>query len=198
MVQSGAISLNAAAKSYGIPKTTLFDTVKGNYATHREGPRTVLTDKEEERLARWIVDMSRIGYGRTRQELLGTVKRIIDADGRKTPFKDNKPGKDWYYGFVKRHPEIRERTPSKLGKERAVMTPERIERWFKDLRDFLGNEVNDPTLINDPSRIYNADESGFPLCPKSGKVLSKRGMKVVYNYTSSNNTQITVLAAQAP
>lgn len=173
---------------------TLHDTIKGKYATNRTGPRTVLSESEEKRLSDWVIHMSKIGYGRTRQELLVTVKNILDADGRKTPFKDNKPGKDWYYGFCKRHPELSERSPMQLGKERAVITPKRIEAWFRNLRDFLQHEDNDPALIGDPSRIYNADESGFPLSLKSGKVLSMKGAKNVYNLTSSNKTQIMVLA----
>ncbi|CAG2186154.1 unnamed protein product [Mytilus edulis] len=49
-------------------------------------------------------------------------------------------------------------------------------------------------ILKDPSRLYNADESGFPLCPKTSKVLTMRGSKQVYNFSSSDKTQITVLA----
>ncbi|KAH3860850.1 hypothetical protein DPMN_023773 [Dreissena polymorpha] len=80
-----------------------------------------------------------------------------------------------------------------LGKERAVITPAKIENWFHELRSFLKDEVQDPDLIRDPSRLYYADETGFPLCPKSGKVLSMKGAKHVYNYTSSNESQIPCL-----
>ena len=47
-------------------------------------------------------------------------------DGRKKPFKDDKPGKDWYYAFLKRHPVISERAPQQLAKECAVITPGKI------------------------------------------------------------------------
>ncbi|XP_060556862.1 uncharacterized protein LOC132717417 [Ruditapes philippinarum] len=194
LVQGGSLTLSCAAKSYGIPKTTLHDKIKGRYATNKTGPRTVLSPAEETRLAEWAVSMSRIGYGRTRQELLTTVKKILDDDGRKTPFKDNRPGKDWYRGFVKRHPELTERAPMQLGKERAVITPSKISNWFSELEFFVNNELNDPCLLSDPSRLYNADESGFPLCPKSGRIIAMKGEKNVYNCTSSNKTQITVLA----
>ncbi|KAH3847837.1 hypothetical protein DPMN_090169 [Dreissena polymorpha] len=59
---------------------------------------------------------------------------------------------------------------------------------------FLRDEVQDQDLLTDPSRLYNADETGFPLCPKGGKVLSMKGAKHVYNYTSNNKSQMTVLA----
>ena len=64
--------------------------------------------------------MAKIGFGRTRDELLDKVQTILMEDGRKKPFKDDKPGKDWYYAFLKRHPVISERAPQQLAKERAV------------------------------------------------------------------------------
>lgn len=48
-------------------------------------------------------------------------------------------------------------------------------------------------LIGKPAQIWNCDESGFSLCPKSGKVLAPRGAKTVY-YSSSGKGQITTLA----
>ena len=49
-------------------------------------------------------------------------------------------------------------------------------------------------LINDPKRLFNADESGFPLSVNGGKVLAERGQKHVYQVTTTDKTQITVLA----
>jgi hypothetical protein len=63
--------------------------------------------------------MAKIGYGQTRQQLLSAVKKVLDQDGRQTPFKNNLPGKDWFYAFMKRHPEIAPHTPQKL--ERNVL-----------------------------------------------------------------------------
>jgi len=76
--------------------------------------------------------MAGIGFGRTRKEILDTVKRIVETDQRTNPFKDNRPGKDWWYGFVKRHPELFERTPQQLGKERAIITQAKVNQWFSD------------------------------------------------------------------
>ena len=59
----------------------------------------------------------------------------------------------------------------------------------------LSEEVPDgEAILQDQSRIYNADESGFPLCPKQGKVLAMRGSSVVYNFSNSDKSQLTVLA----
>lgn len=49
-------------------------------------------------------------------------------------------------------------------------------------------------LISDPRRIFNADESGFPISIKSSKVLAPKGAKHVYQVISSDKSQITVMA----
>ena len=66
--------------------------------------------------------------------------------------------------------------------------------WFTDLKDYMNTETNDHTIWSNPRRWYNADEIGFPLCPKGGKVHAMKGSSNVYQVTSSDKTQITVLA----
>jgi len=69
----------------------------------RPGPTTVLTSAEEKTLVNYINLMSEIGYPLTRHELLKEVKRILDLDGRRTPFPNNLPGKGWFYLFRSRN-----------------------------------------------------------------------------------------------
>ena len=66
MVKGETLSLNKAAKTYGIPLTTLHDRDHGKYSEGKSGARPVLTEKEEQRICDWAIDMSKIGYGRTR------------------------------------------------------------------------------------------------------------------------------------
>ncbi|KAJ8968948.1 hypothetical protein NQ314_002040 [Rhamnusium bicolor] len=61
-----------------------------------------------------------------------------------------------------------------LEKYRAQITEEYITSWFGDLKSFL-IKSNAATILEDPSRILNGNESGFRLCPKTGKVLGVRG-----------------------
>ena len=90
-----------------------------------------------------------------------------------------------------------ERTLQQLGKERAVWTPEKVKQWFDGYRAYITDEVKDPSLFYDQTRIYNADESGFSLCPRSGKVVAQKASSNVYNFTSSDKTQITVFACMS-
>ena len=94
--------------------------------------------------------------------------------------------------FMKRHPKLSSRQPGSLPVNRAkgCSKEEVLEEWFRDFEEFL--KSND--LLNIPDRIWNADESGFPLQHKSGKVLAPRGSKTVYSVTSSNKQQLTTLA----
>ena len=71
---------------------------------------------------------------------------------------------------------------SQLGKERAIVSPNMVSNWFEKFQTYVNNK--DPTLFQDPSRIYNADESDFSLCPKLSKVLSPVGTSTVYSFTN--------------
>ena len=66
---------------------------------------------------------------------------------------------------------------------------ERLTQWFADFEKFLEkDEIND-----DPRYFWNADESGFALCPKSGKVLCQTNTKDLYTISGNCKDQITVL-----
>nr|CAI5848767.1 unnamed protein product [Callosobruchus analis] len=49
-------------------------------------------------------------------------------------------------------------------------------------------------ILNDPSRVFNADESGFQLCAKTKKVLAPQGAKNIYEVDVGQvKASITVL-----
>ena len=124
------------------------------------------------------------------------IKKILDADGRPNPFVDNRPGRKWLKRFFERHTELTSRTTVQLGKERAIVSKGKITKWFDDFTSYINDELKEPAILSDPTRIYNADESGFSLCPsKGGKVIGEKGAPVVYHYGNSDKTQMTVMAA---
>uniref|UniRef100_A0A1X7UEV0 HTH CENPB-type domain-containing protein n=1 Tax=Amphimedon queenslandica TaxID=400682 RepID=A0A1X7UEV0_AMPQE len=191
-VRNGRLSVREAAIKYSIPKSTIHDhsSSKVKQISARPGPSPILTIQEEKELVNWIIHMAEIGYGQCRQQVTVMVTRILDKYKRPNPFPNNIPGKDWWYAFLRRHPEITLRTPQALEACRAkACTPKAISSWYIDYEQFL--LTND--LRDQPQRIWNCDESGFSLCPKSGKVLAASGTKTVY-YATSSKGQITVLA----
>ncbi|KAI4461697.1 hypothetical protein MML48_5g00010854 [Holotrichia oblita] len=85
------------------------------------------------------------------------------------------------------------REAESVNKARAIVTKEFIQKWFTDLKQYL-EEQKMMDIFEDPNRIFNGDESGFALCPKSGKVLGPRGFKNMYTVKLSNDKAIiTVL-----
>ena len=56
------------------------------------GPKTILTTEEEIVLEDWLLQMCRIGYGRSIEELRLAVQKIMTLDGRPNPFSLATPG----------------------------------------------------------------------------------------------------------
>ncbi|KAJ8039126.1 Tigger transposable element-derived protein 2 [Holothuria leucospilota] len=193
------LSLNKASKLYGIPRTTIQDKVKGLVPVEaRSGPKTNLTMEEEDKLVSWATHMNEIGYGQTKRELQLVVKKILDQDGRKTQFANNLPGRDWWQRFLKRHPQLTERQGEALGKERAQLSHEKVEAWYDEFETYMKTSQDldgkGEEILKDPNRLFNCDESGFPLSGKIEKVLAPVGSRNVYQITTSDKKQITVLA----
>lgn len=82
-IQCKAMSMREASRMYGIPRTTLYDKVNNRTSVTPER-KTVLSPTEEQKLVDWALRMARIGFGRTRKEILDTVKRIVETDQRTT------------------------------------------------------------------------------------------------------------------
>ena len=196
MVRKGVMNKKQASTTYGVPRTTLLDKLAGRVpeAPTKPGPAPVLTKAEEEVLVNYCNLMAEIGYPLKRHELKKEVQRVLNSDGRSTPFKENLPGNYWFRAFINRHPDLTERTALSLGHERAIISKEMLQVWFDGVHTFLEKEIPDwKLLLKDPRRIFNADESGFPLCVSSGKVLAPRGARHVYQVTPNDKTQITVM-----
>lgn len=67
------------------------------------------------------------------------------------------------------HPDIAKRTVEKLTASRAMVSERAVRPWFIEIETYL-EQNNLLGILNDPSRIFNVDESGFMLCPKTEKV----------------------------
>ncbi|KAK9675185.1 hypothetical protein QE152_g40579 [Popillia japonica] len=140
------------------------------------GPQPVLNGDEEARLKHWILSKAKLGFPMHPTDVKDAMQKILKATHRTNPFKDDRPGDKWLKLYLNRNPEIVKRNTEIISKSRAAVTENAIREWFKDLRAFLesGNNLN---MIENPLRVFNADETGVRTCTKSGLILGPASKK---------------------
>lgn len=112
-LQDGSKGLRETARLYNIPVETLRRHAIGECGSH-PGPPTVLTEHEEDSLAKYLIKMSKMGFGLNRETVMEMAYKIVDKTGRKHPFKNEKAGRAWFEGFQRRHPKLTLRKPQPL------------------------------------------------------------------------------------
>ncbi|KAJ8305819.1 hypothetical protein KUTeg_016364 [Tegillarca granosa] len=157
-VKEDKISVHGAAKRFGVPVTTLRDRVDGRIHIDccTTGAPPLFTLDQEAAIFNHIKIMSEIGYGYTRSEVVDIASDYAIDLGLKE--RGNDLSLKWYYGFMKRWPELSCNMPSGLSELRArAVTPERIGRYFIELDTILEKY----SLKDKPHLIYNVDEKGI-------------------------------------
>lgn len=94
----------AAARKYGIPRVTLMRKFQNHSETKgRPGPPTKFNVDQETMLVKWIKYMAKTGFPVSKETLMFSVDKLArDANFHKSTI----PGRKWYEGFLKRHPDI--------------------------------------------------------------------------------------------
>ena len=91
---------------------------------------------------------------------------------------------------MKRHPSLSIRTPEHVSKARVGITE---REWFAELCENITNHKWEQ-IFQDPSHIFNSDESNIQLCPKTGKVVGLKGWRNVYELgTAPEKSTLTFL-----
>jgi len=67
----------------------------------KPGPSTVLTEGEEDRLARHLLQMSEMGFGLSHDTVMHLAYQIVHKAQRNHPFKHGKAGRAWMDGFLR-------------------------------------------------------------------------------------------------
>ena len=188
-IADGKMTYRKASIAYGIPKSTLHDHVSGKVkAGAGVGVPKYLTDEEEDEVVRWLEGCAIVGCAKSIREVRVVVGAIV---AKKLGVECTSVSHGWWDRFRQWHPHLTMRAGEALAYRRAVASsPETIKNYFDQLEEILVSN----SLYNCPSRIYNIDESGFPLQHRPGKRIGVRGQKHVVVNTSGDKTQITVLA----
>lgn len=198
-VLDNELSLREAARRYSVPKSTLADKIKhlqneeeielipnlGRY-------RCTFPANFEQQLVNHMRDLDSRLMPLTKKEFL---KLAFDlAERLQIPHRFNREkksaGKDFYYTFLKRHPELSLRNAESTSLQRAVgFNRPQVARFFNKLEDLM-EKYNFGA-----NKIYNADETGVSTVHECRqKVVSIKGKKQVGKMTSGERGRtITVL-----
>ena len=120
-VSGGKMNTNAAAKSFGVPRKTLDDRMKGKvrHGT-KPGATTVLSMAEEESLANYLVYMAERGFPLTRTMVKAFAWAIAKRAGKSDHFHaEYGPGNHWWALFKTHHPQLVLRRTDSLERYRA-------------------------------------------------------------------------------
>lgn len=193
-IRSGTLSIRRCSLEYSIPKSTLRDHIKGRRGQLGSnkggcGRGTALPPDKELELVRCLKSMSQWGFGLSRSEILDVVQKFVNKSGLKTPFKNNRPGQDWWLGFKARHrlslkkPELLEHSRRKQASDPFIIY------GFYDL---LEKVINDCKLQDKPTLIYNCDETSFSHDPSKTKIVNAIGQPChrVTAGTGRDNTSV--------
>ncbi|XP_072389487.1 uncharacterized protein [Diabrotica undecimpunctata] len=152
------------------------------------GAETILTGEEENILVKWMMTIAEQGFPATKLQLIDSVQILIKNLKRENPFKDGRPGRHWFEGFMRRHPELTRRISQNLTNARAKVTEEKIRKCFMEINSYLLKN-NFLHVTNEPQRVFNCDESAFFLSPKNDKVLVKKGERTVYSFINNDEKE---------
>ena len=76
-------SVSRAARDHGIPKTTLYDRISGKFVHGISRPRPYLTPGEEKELGIYLKHCAKVGYGKTRRDVLALTQTAAELKEQK-------------------------------------------------------------------------------------------------------------------
>ena len=194
-------SESKAAKSYGVSRQTLrrklSDIRQGKGVVKKKGgPNCYLTPEQEDELCDLILEMEARLYGLTISDVRVMVYEFCKKNSIPNKFseKDQKAGKKWMRGFLKRHSNLSLRKPEPTSIQRAIgFNRSKVDRFYEVLQSTLFNA--DGSRKIPPNNLYNVDESGFTICQAPRKIIAKKGKRTVGMLTSAEKGKtITVIS----
>lgn len=192
-VQKGEISKRKAEAVYGVPRKTLSRHIDGKVKKPGNLGRfgTVLGDEFENALVQHAIKLQHMLFGLSTTDIRQLAFELAERQKIKHPFQNDKAGKTWLRGFLKRHPDLAIRSPEPTSLARAVgFNKPSVDNFFHLYKSELEKE------LYTADRIYNMDETGLTVVHQPGKVLAQRGQKQVGKLTSGEKGQtVTVICA---
>ena len=163
-----------AAKQFSVPRTTPSRALFANNPMKRQrGPGPILGE-DEDRIEAWVRNMAGMGFPITRGMLLQVGQRmatVANKDGNPRAEKITSAEK-WVRLFYDRHRSLALRTPEHVSSGQASVSETMIRKHFLEVEARL-EAKNQFSILNDPTRMFKTDETGFRLNPTEGRVIAE-------------------------
>jgi len=184
------MSIRQAADGYGIPYSVLRRHYK-DPNVRQQGGQPILSKEEESVIVDRLIICGEWGYPLDAYGFRLFVKTYLDRRGKTvSKFKNNMPGPEFVYSFLKRHKsELSVRLCQNLKRARAAVSRDEVKTYFENLE----KELKDIP----PQNIINYDETNLSDDPKRKRVIVKRGCKYPERVMNSSKTSTSIMFAAA-
>ena len=128
--------ITTAARVYGVPKTSLYDRIKGRLVHGvMLGPTPYLSAEEETELAEFAIETASVGCGQTRKQIMTIAENVAKDKGI---LQKDRISTGWYDKFIKgqNYLSIRKGDPAANDRMDAV-TSQAIKHYFNLLEKAL-------------------------------------------------------------
>ena len=175
-----------AAERFGVPLSTLSDRVTGKKSLNVQlGRRTAIPLEVENCMAEKAMDLASKGFGIGRKQMVARAATLCRQMNAKTPFKNGVPGKDWWAGFRRRHPQVVLRKAEKLSTVRSrMLNPVTVGNYMKELHSYA---------TFSPTHIWNMDETGINLEHQPTRVIARQGANSVPGRIGNSRENVTLV-----
>jgi hypothetical protein len=175
-VKDGNLTIYRASKQFNVPASTISSNIRGKNKTNRLGATTLFTPEEETELEFCISFCADCGYPLNRQMILFGAHKILKE---KKPYA-NELGRKWLDNFLKRHPSSSILKGHAVSKESSTVSEGNIRNWHMEMTAVFTKYDVLHILQNHPELIFNVDETGFHLVPRTSMLIARRSAANAY------------------
>lgn len=201
-VRNENLTIYKASKLANVPYNSLKRFLRDNedlahYEMRKLGRPFALPAELEQMVLKYVIDMQELGFGLTVMQVRKLAYDLAESVKRQHMLNAEKriASKWWWCKFKERY-NLCLRVPENLSAYRASMSnPVIIQDYFHKLDNLL-TKLN---IKDEPSRIWNVDETGLSFVVKPNKVVCQIGKRYVYKrtYAEKGQTQTLVGCASA-
>ena len=156
----------------------------------QQNVKRVFSDEQEQLIEDYAIKIAKMFYGLSIPDFRKLVFKYAEACGSKAIpnvwWKEGMATRDWYYGYMDRHPKLALKAPEGMSIARAIaFNRTNVEAFFSVYTETM--EMYQFT----PDRIYNVDESGLSTVMKPMKVVCQRGQPVASQVARERGCHMT-------